>query len=181
MRNYLLAAVAAVSLMLLPSCGALSAFGRAAQDSGALQQRADELEGKMELLDQTLKAYGPLAEDLGPEIKEKYDELLAEYGKVQGYVAEGKELLGEAVSLHQQSLAKATDPDTGETDWMQYALLMLLGGGGVYQDRKNKKGNQRVHERTDKRKGEIAALEEKLRTLAHSMQVEAARREQPPA
>jgi hypothetical protein len=172
MRAFLILLILAV----LPGCGALGGFSRAIQESGALQERADSLEGKLDLLKQTLEAYGPLAEDLGPEIKEKYEELLEQYGKVQGYVAEGKELLGQATELHQKSLAQATDPDTGETDWIQYALLMLLGGGGLYGERrKTKKERDRLHQRLDKRKGEVAGLEDQLRELVKQIEIQQAK------
>lgn len=65
----------------------------------ALQERADELEARMELLDQTLEAYGPIAELLGPEVQEAYDKLVSEYDKVQVAVAEGRELLALVLVL----------------------------------------------------------------------------------
>lgn len=167
---------------LLTSCGVMSALGNAARDSSQLEQRYSELDEKLDLAQKAIEAYGPLAEDLGPEIKEKYEQILEQYGKVQGYVSEGKELLGEAMSLHERSMEQARDPDSGEVDWMQYALLMLAGGGGLYSERRRTKKEQqadreRLHSRLDKRKNEVGALQEQLRQFQHMMEMEKARRE----
>lgn len=183
MRTPLWAALALAAL-LLGGCGMMSSLARGAQESGQLQQRTQELEEKLELAQQALESYGPLAEDLGPEIKEKYQELLAKSEQIQGYVAEGKELLGEAVSLHQRSMEQATDPESGETDWLQYALLMLAGGGGLYSERRRTKKEQgadrsRLHARMDKRKQEAADLAAEVMELKHQMDLERARREAP--
>jgi len=180
MRLPFLAALAA--LPLITGCGTLGGFADAVQESGQLQQRASELDEKLDLLDQTLEAYGPIAESFGPEVQESYAKLRDEYAKVQGAVAESRELLGEATSLHQASLSQATDPESGETDWIEYALLMLLGGGGLASERmRTGKEKKVLHERIDSRKGDIAGLEAKLRELGHKMEVESARREAPPA
>lgn len=167
---------------LLTSCGALSALGSAARDSSQLEQRYQDLDEKLKMVDDAVRAYGPLAEDLGPEVKKQYEQILDQYGKVQGYVAEGKELLGQAVSLHEQSLKQATDPDTGETDWIKYGLLMLAGGGGLYSERRRTaKEKEELHSRVSKRKDEVQGLQNELAKLKAMMEIEQARRAQPGA
>ncbi len=179
MRLPFLAALAV--LPLLVGCGALGGFSNAIQESGALQERADKLEAKMELLDQTLEAYGPVAESFGPDVQAAYDKLVGEYTKVQSAVAEGRELLTEAVSLHEASLASSTGED-GETDWVQYALLMLMGGGGLASERlKTGKERNKLHARIDARGDDVKGLEAKLAQLMHTMEVETALRAEPPA
>ncbi len=187
-------------LLFLGGCGALSALGAASRDSAALQARAqqlkaqsDELDQKMDLMRQTLETYGPLAADLGPDIKKGYEELLKKYDLVSGYVREGREILDEVKSLHEQNLAKATDPESGDVDWLKYALGMLGGGGGIYElHRRNKKAQRgerdqtanerdRLHVRADVADGKVADLEGALREMMHKMEVEAALRAQPPA
>lgn len=167
---------------LLTSCGFLSAFGGAARESSQLEQRYSALDEKLKQVDDAIRAYGPLAEDLGPEVKKQYEQILDQYSKVQGYVSEGKELLGQAVSLHEQSLKQATDPNTGETDWIKYALLMLAGGGGLYSERrKTSKEKEVLHERVSKRKEEVQDLQLQLEKLRSMMEIEQARRAQPSA
>lgn len=162
---------------LLSSCGMMSALGNAARESSELDRRYQDLDEKLSMVDEAIKAYGPLAEDLGPEVKAQYEKILAEYGKVQGYVAEGKELLGDAMSLHQSSMEQARDPDTGETDWLQYALLMLAGGGGLYSERrKTNKEKEQLHARVSKRKEEVSSLQSQLKDLQRMMEVEQAKR-----
>jgi len=175
MKNLILVALATLTLT---SCGALGGFSRAVQESGELQARSDELEQKMDLLDETIAAYGPIAESFGPEVQAAYADLVTQTDVVRGYVEEGKDLLGDAVTLHEQSIAKATDPETGETDWAQYGMLMLLGGGGLASERmKTGKEKKQVDKRIDDRKHDIAGLEAQLVEVRHRMDLEQAKRE----
>ncbi|CAK9074186.1 Terminase [Durusdinium trenchii] len=163
-------------------------FLRGARESGQLQQRADELDARMNELQGVLDAYGPLAEDLGPEVREAYERIQEDFGKVRGYVDEGRQLLGEATDLHREAMAQATDPDTGETDWLQYALLMLGGAGGIYEThrrgrkrtdesvaaerQKTERERDRLHERADNADAQVADLVAQLQALKHKMEVE---------
>lgn len=177
MKNLLLVALAAFTFTLA-SCGTLGGFSRAVQESGELQERSDELEEKMDLLDQTIAAYGPLAESFGPEVQGAYEDLVKQTHQVRGFVEESKQLLGEAKTLHEQSFATATDPDTGETDWIEYAMLMLLGGGGLANERrKTGQEKKKMHDRIDDRKTHIYAVEAQLKELEHKVELEQAKRE----
>lgn len=184
--SFALVAILLLGAGSMTSCGMLSSLGQAARESSELDQRYKELDEKLDMASNVLESYGPLAEDLGPEFQERYEKLLADSEKVRGYVEEGKSLVNDAMSLHQRSMEQAKDPDTGETDWMKYAMLMLAGGGGLYSERRKtakdrKKDQGRLHERLDKRKGEASKLEADMAALRHEMEVEKARRETPPS
>ncbi len=170
-----------LALLTLGGCGFLSALGTASQDSAALQERYTALDERMKQVQDLMDAYGPLAEDLGPEVKEQYEKILAEYARVQDFVAEGKNLLNEALDLHQRSMAEATD-ESGKTDWMQYALLMLAGGGGLVSERrKTAKERNKLHSRIDDKSDRVKALEEAMVNMMHAMEVDKALNAPPPS
>lgn len=142
MKNITLVWLLSVSALLLGSCGALSSFSASAKDSAKLQERHDDLDKKLDELEKTLAAYGPIVEQFGPEFKAKYD-------KIQTGLEEGRAYLDGARKLHEEAVAKATGPD-GKVDWLQYALLILGGGAGLYSERRRTvKERNRLHDRID--------------------------------
>lgn len=178
----------AVLLLGMSGCGTLGAVADAVEVADRLedyedaaQTSADELERKLELAQGALDAYAPIIAASGEDVQEAYAKVQELLSQGQGYLTEGRELLAESTQLHRESMAQATDPETGETDWVEYALLMLLGGGGLLTERKKtQKERDRVHERVDTEKNKRKQLEEALARLQHQMELEQARRETPP-
>lgn len=187
MRKHLLTSLCLLSLAL-GGCGALANMAGAARDSAALEERSEALDGRMRELEAAVKSYEELAADLGPEYVEKYDQVMSEYEKVKGYVQEGRDLLGDAKSVHDSAMEQARNPDTGEVDWAKYAMLMLAGGGGLYSERrrtrkeqgeakdKQRKDRDRLHARMDKRKDEVGELQAELARMKQEAEMEQARR-----
>lgn len=172
------------TLGLVASCGTLGAVADAVETAQGLEDYEDRAQSAADLLqerlDQTqaaVDAYAPIMEGASEEVQEAYAKVQELLSDGQSYLAEGRELLTEAKSVHEQALAAATDPDTGETDWLEYALLLLAGGGGLASERRRTaKERDRMHERVDSEKSKRQEIEAALARLQQQVELEQARR-----